>query len=460
MQTTVEDEGTFSFYWKVSSESGYDFLEFYIDSTLQTGRISGSTNWAQKSYDITGSGTHTLKWRYVKDGSESSGYDCGWVDAVQWSTAEVPANVISYTYDPAGRRIEKQYDGLTQMKYLYDGGHIIAEYSEGGSLLHKYIYGPGVDQLICMIDVNDSNAVYYYHFDGLGSVIALTNSSGSVVNLYEYSVYGEVSASDPNHPNRFLFTGREFDKDTGLYYYRARYYNPYIGRFLQTDPSGYGADLNLYRYCENNPLTLIDPMGTLAESHAGPPPRAAGSTSLKNPVSASVRVDFTRNDIIWWDENGATVTLIAERTPEGQFTGGLDIDVKMKSRFPWAGSVMKQGWLEDRGAGKRRWHAFVSVSWTAPSKWKVVADAAIEVLPVPPLTGMVVDALIPDLRMGFMVHIWVCEDGSAAYSVSPSMTNSLWSDWDLSINGKKVAEPLDVGDAVHSVSGSRPRVAL
>ena len=101
--------------------------------------------------------------------------------------------------------------------------------------------------------------IHYYHFDGLGSVIALTDSSGSVVNLYEYSVYGEVSASDPNHPNRFLFTGREFDKDTGLYYYRARYYNPYIGRFLQTDPAGDG--MNPYAYCGNNAVGRIDPLG-------------------------------------------------------------------------------------------------------------------------------------------------------------------------------------------------------
>jgi RHS repeat-associated protein len=97
--------------------------------------------------------------------------------------------------------------------------------------------------------------------DGLGSVIALSDAAGEAAVLYEYSIYGQVASSDPNHPNPFLFTGREFDKETGLYYYRARYYNATIGRFLQTDPIGYGDGMNMYRYCGNSPLHFVDTMG-------------------------------------------------------------------------------------------------------------------------------------------------------------------------------------------------------
>ena len=199
-----------------------------------------------------------------------SGSDCGWVDKVEWSgsapevTPPAPPSTwteVGYTYDPAGRRIEKKYDGTTVVKYLYDGDHCLAEYDGNNNLLRKYIYGPAVDEPISMIDVELASATYYYHFDGLGSVIALSDADGTTAVLYEYSVYGQVAASDPNHPNRFLFTGREFDKETGLYYYRARYYNPEIGRFLQTDSVGYGAGMNLYRYCLNNPLNWIDPFG-------------------------------------------------------------------------------------------------------------------------------------------------------------------------------------------------------
>jgi len=260
MQTTVQGEGIVSFYWKVSSQGSVDFLEFLIDGVRQDG-IGGTGEWQKKLFTISGSGTHTLLWRYTKDDSGYSGSDCAWVDYVQWPLLSGEWDTVSYTYGPGGRRIEKKYDGQAVMKYLYDGGHIIAEYDATGALVHKYIYGPGVDQPICMIDVSDANAAYYYHFDGLGSVIALTDSAGAVANLYEYSIFGEVSASDPNHPNRFLFTGREFDSETGLYYYRARYYNPYIGRFLQTDPVGYGDGMNSYAYCANRPVGCSDPFG-------------------------------------------------------------------------------------------------------------------------------------------------------------------------------------------------------
>ncbi|MFB0552617.1 MAG: LamG-like jellyroll fold domain-containing protein [Phycisphaerae bacterium] len=83
MQTTVSGTGTVKFYWKVSSEEDFDFLEFYIDGSLQD-RISGLVNWEQKTYTISTSGSHTLEWRYVKDGSGDSGSDCGWVDKVEW----------------------------------------------------------------------------------------------------------------------------------------------------------------------------------------------------------------------------------------------------------------------------------------------------------------------------------------------------------------------------------------
>ena len=106
-----------------------------------------------------------------------------------------------------------------------------------------------------MITANGTK--YYYHFDGLGSVVALSDESGNIVERYSYDVFG-----DPNRVssvgNPYMFTGRDYDAETGNYYYRARYYEPEIGRFMQTDPIGYKNSANLYQYCLNNPVNFID----------------------------------------------------------------------------------------------------------------------------------------------------------------------------------------------------------
>jgi RHS repeat-associated protein len=137
---------------------------------------------------------------------------------------------------------------------------VIAEYDGSDTLLRKFVYGPGIDEPICMIAVSGGETKYYYHFDGLGSVVALSDSSSVVVERYGYDVFGEpntVSTID----NPYYFTGRRLDDETGLYYYRARYYDYANGRFLQTDSVGYSSDLNLYRYCKNNPIMFVDPHG-------------------------------------------------------------------------------------------------------------------------------------------------------------------------------------------------------
>ena len=102
--------------------------------------------------------------------------------------------------------------------------------------------------------------IYYYHYDALGSVVALSNNSGVVAESYSYDVFGQPGGTG-SVGNPYFFTGRRYDDETALYYYRARYYNPDIGRFLQTDPIGYSGGLNLYTYCGNNPLNWIDPYG-------------------------------------------------------------------------------------------------------------------------------------------------------------------------------------------------------
>ncbi|MCP4453695.1 MAG: discoidin domain-containing protein [Planctomycetes bacterium] len=96
MQTTVSGPGTVSFYWKVSSELDWDFLDFYIDGAMQD-QISGEVDWEQKTYQITGAGSHTLEWRYTKDQAVFGGLDAGWVDKLEWDGAGQPATAPGNT---------------------------------------------------------------------------------------------------------------------------------------------------------------------------------------------------------------------------------------------------------------------------------------------------------------------------------------------------------------------------
>ncbi len=111
---------------------------------LQGPRLAAQGGWDEYFCLITTGGTHTLRWKYTKDGSGSGGSDCAWVDHVQWSGDLPDPNgwqEIAYTYDPAGRRIAKAVEGQTQVKYLYDGDHCIAEYDSSDQLLQKFIHG-------------------------------------------------------------------------------------------------------------------------------------------------------------------------------------------------------------------------------------------------------------------------------------------------------------------------------
>ena len=195
----------------------------------------------------------------------------------------------SFSYDPEGRRIKRDYRKGRKReveKYLYDGLNIVADLNSNGKV--KAIYNTEF-QLDKMLSVKDSKGKRYYHTDHIGSIRKITDERGNVKTVYKYYAFGKKRFSK-GEKKRHSFTGREDEEEFGLMYYRARYYDPSIGRFISPDPFTRGPDdprisyrnnwyakihgeatlyaewlnphnFNRYLYCNNNPIRYVDPLG-------------------------------------------------------------------------------------------------------------------------------------------------------------------------------------------------------
>lgn len=139
--------------------------------------------------------------------------------------------------------------------YTYDDEDILREVR--GGVTFKYVHGARTDEPLARED--GSGAQTYFHADALGSVGKHTNQAGAVVHQYRYDAWGNIETGA--NESGYAFTGREWDPESGLYYYRARYYGAGVGRFVSEDPIGLDGGLNLYAYVEGNPANLRDPKG-------------------------------------------------------------------------------------------------------------------------------------------------------------------------------------------------------
>ena len=164
-------------------------------------------------------------------------------------------------YDALGRNMEH---GVT--RYEYDGDHVIADMN-GNSVSFSYTWGPGVDNLMSATSYGMGTPHKIYAIrDRLGSIMGYVHETGTVVTRYEYDAWGLPVFEQKSFPapSRYRWQCREYEVETGLYNFRARWYDPNSGRFISKDPIGLAGGLNLYAFCGNDPVNYRDPYGDLA----------------------------------------------------------------------------------------------------------------------------------------------------------------------------------------------------
>ena len=304
-------------------------------------RLIGADHSYQKnetySYDINGNRTNPgyvtdSNNLLISDGKYDYAYDAegnlikrteiatGKVTELSWDyrnrlteiiTYNAPGDIIKqarYSYDVNNRRISKSVDpdgvgsqvAITEY-FVYDGDNIALSFDGESKQNHRYLYGTGIDQILA--DENARGEVLWSLKDKQSTVRELIDSEGTILNRISYDSFGNITAqTNPDINIRFSYTGRELDEETGLYYYRARYYDPSIGRFISEDPI---RATNLYTYVDNRPLDLVDPTGKYGQiAMIGGQPQFSRSVSHSrinytstNPVQLTTQIQPRLNSM-------------------------------------------------------------------------------------------------------------------------------------------------------------------
>ncbi len=194
----------------------------------------------------------------IDEGGLSTGYGVSYTFDYEHRLIGIGSS-YQFSYDGTGNRLEAVRGGVVT-RYIYGAGrNLLAEADGSNNITRYYIYGLG---LLAMVTPSDQ--VYCYHFNAVGSTIAMTDQTQAMVNKYAYDPFGNIVNQIEAVAQPFRFVGQlgVMTEPNGVYYMRARYYDPDVGRFISEDPTGFeGGDVNLMAYAQNNPVNWVDPLG-------------------------------------------------------------------------------------------------------------------------------------------------------------------------------------------------------
>jgi len=229
-------------------------------STVEVVAADGSGNVRTDTYEVDVEGTRA-DFQYDANGNLIERAEGPTIWNYEWNGENQLTRVFRdgvevarFAYDPLGRRVQKT-TALAATSYTYDETRILQEASVPGDTV-RYVHGPEIDEPLA---ADRSGELTFYHLDARGSVVSTTNASGERTSSRRYDAFGNP---EEDIPSGYAYTGREWDAETGLYYYRARYYDPRTGRFVSEDPIGFGDGPNLYAYVAGDPVNRRDPSGT------------------------------------------------------------------------------------------------------------------------------------------------------------------------------------------------------